>query len=38
VERVLAAGWRTADLARAGEPSIGTAEMGRRIAEAVAAP
>jgi 3-isopropylmalate dehydrogenase len=37
VEGVLAAGCRTADLARPGEPTIGTAEMGRRIAEAVAA-
>ncbi|MBI3002275.1 MAG: 3-isopropylmalate dehydrogenase [candidate division NC10 bacterium] len=37
VEGVLAAGWRTADLARPGERTIGTAEMGRRLAEAVTA-
>ncbi len=37
VERVLSTGLRTADLARPGEPTIGTREMGRRIAEAVAA-
>jgi 3-isopropylmalate dehydrogenase len=37
VEGALAAGLRTADLARPGEPTVGTREMGRRIAEAVAA-
>ncbi|HEV8662182.1 MAG TPA: 3-isopropylmalate dehydrogenase [Candidatus Methylomirabilis sp.] len=38
VEAILAAGWRTADLARPGEATIGTTEMGRRLAEAVARP
>jgi 3-isopropylmalate dehydrogenase len=37
VEGALAAGLRTADLGRPGEPTVGTREMGRRIAEAVAA-
>ena len=33
VDAVLAQGWRTADIAKAGEPTIGTQEMGRRIRE-----
>jgi len=33
VEAVLAAGYRTADLAGPGEPSIGTVEMGDRVVE-----
>ncbi len=36
VERVLADGVRTPDLARAGEQVIGTLEMGRRVREALA--
>jgi 3-isopropylmalate dehydrogenase len=35
VERVLAAGWRTPDIAVAGERSIGTVEMGDRIVDAL---
>ncbi|MGH7819777.1 MAG: 3-isopropylmalate dehydrogenase, partial [Candidatus Binatia bacterium] len=35
VDRVLAGGWRTADVA-AGEAPIGCQEMGRRVAEAIA--
>lgn len=35
VSEVLAQGWRTADLCDPGEKPIGTAEMGRRIAEAL---
>lgn len=37
VERVLAEGARTADLARAGEPVISTAEMGDRVVAALEA-
>ncbi|MBE3577198.1 MAG: 3-isopropylmalate dehydrogenase [Limnochordales bacterium] len=37
VERVLAAGARTADLAREGEPVLTTAEMGDRVMEALLA-
>ena len=33
VDAVLAQGWRTADIAKAGETAIGTREMGRRIRE-----
>ena len=33
VDAVLAQGWRTADIAKAGETAIGTREMGRRIQE-----
>ena len=33
VDAVLAQGWRTVDIAKAGEPTIGTQEMGRRIRE-----
>ena len=33
VDAVLAEGWRTPDIARQGESSIGTREMGRRIRE-----
>jgi 3-isopropylmalate dehydrogenase len=36
VERTLAAGHRTSDLAAAGEPSVGTTEMGRRVIEQLA--
>ncbi len=36
VERVLADGVRTPDLARAGEQVVGTLEMGRRVREALA--
>ena len=35
VDTVLAQGWRTADIAKAGETTIGTQEMGRRIREAL---
>lgn len=35
VDTVLAQGWRTADIAKAGETAIGTQEMGRRIREAL---
>jgi 3-isopropylmalate dehydrogenase len=35
VDRVLAAGARTGDLASPGEPVITTEEMGKRIAEAI---
>jgi 3-isopropylmalate dehydrogenase len=31
VDKALADGWRTADIARAGEPVIGTQEMGKVI-------
>lgn len=34
VESVLNAGHRTRDIARAGQPSLSTAEMGRKVAEA----
>ncbi|MFO8042191.1 MAG: 3-isopropylmalate dehydrogenase [Alkalispirochaeta sp.] len=37
IRTVLDAGYRTGDIAAAGDTVIGTAEMGRRIAEAVAA-
>ncbi len=33
VDAVLSQGWRTADIAKAGETAIGTQEMGRRIRE-----
>ena len=33
MDAVLAEGWRTPDIARQGESSIGTREMGRRIRE-----
>lgn len=35
VEAVLAAGYRTADIAQEGRPTVSTAEMGQRVAEAV---
>jgi len=35
VDKVLDAGWRTADLAGSSNSSVGTAEMGDRIAEAI---
>lgn len=35
VERTLAAGWRTADIATASERAIGTREMGDRVLEAL---
>jgi 3-isopropylmalate dehydrogenase len=35
VEKVLGDGHRTLDLARPGEPTIGTREMGRRVLEAL---
>ena len=35
VDAVLAQGWRTPDIAKAGETAIGTQEMGRRIREAL---
>lgn len=35
VSAVLDAGWRTADIAKSGERSIGTKEMGRRVIEAL---
>ncbi len=38
VAQVLAEGARTADIARPGEPSIGTAEMGARVAARVTIP
>ena len=38
VDSVCREGWRTADLAEAGCPVIGTREMGERIAQAVVAP
>lgn len=37
VTEVLEAGWRTADIAKPGERTIGTKEMGRRIIEALRA-
>jgi 3-isopropylmalate dehydrogenase len=37
VDRVLAEGWRTADIASAGTKKIGCVEMGRKVAEALAA-
>ena len=37
IAAVLDAGYRTGDIAGPGDNVIGTAEMGRRIAEAVAA-
>jgi 3-isopropylmalate dehydrogenase len=37
IEAVLAQGFRTGDIAQGGEAAIGTREMGRRIAEGVAA-
>jgi 3-isopropylmalate dehydrogenase len=38
VEQVLAAGWRTPDIAAAGSRVVGTRELAERIAEATAAP
>ncbi len=37
VEKTLAAGWRTADIAAPGEPVVGTAAMGDAIAERILA-
>lgn len=37
VTEVLEAGWRTADIAKPGERTIGTKEMGRRVIEALRA-
>ena len=37
VDAVLAAGWRTADIAKPGEKTVGTREMGRLIREKLAA-
>jgi 3-isopropylmalate dehydrogenase len=38
VDQAIASGLRTPDIARPGEPTVGTAELGSRIAEAVATP
>ncbi len=37
VDHVLAEGWRTADIASPGTKKIGCVEMGRKVAEALAA-
>lgn len=37
VDAVLAEGWRTADIAKPGEKTVGTREMGRLIREKLAA-